>query len=153
MSDKIIVADRFAPEHRDTLAALLDTMIPANAEFGAPSGGDEEILNDVLASMTGNAADTVIELLGKLQKLTSEPFAAQAPATRWTIFEKLQQDEPHSIRLLGGLALQCYYRNGRTLESLGMEARSPFPLGQEVEQGDWTLLDPVKARGKIYREV
>ena len=39
------------------------------------------------------------------------------------------------------------------MESLGMEARPPFPKGYEVEQGDWSLLDPVRARPKMYREV
>jgi hypothetical protein len=33
-----------------------------------------------------------------------------------------------------------------------MEARPPFPKGHEVEQGDWSLLDPVRMRPKLYRE-
>jgi hypothetical protein len=31
------------------------------------------------------------------------------------------------------------------LRSLGLELRAPFPLGYQLEQGDWSLLDPVKA--------
>ena len=45
------------------------------------------------------------------------------------------------------------YRDDRVLRSLGMEPRPPFPKGFEVEQGDWSLLEPVKRRGKLYREV
>ena len=37
--------------------------------------------------------------------------------------------------------------------SLGMEPRPPFRKGFEVEQGEWSLLEPVRARGRIYREV
>ena len=33
------------------------------------------------------------------------------------------------------------------------DARPPFPKGFDVEQGDWSLLDPVKRRGTIYRPV
>ena len=38
------------------------------------------------------------------------------------------------------------------MRSLDMEPRSPFPDGFEVEQGDWSLLEPVKRRGKVYRD-
>ena len=48
---------------------------------------------------------------------------------------------------------QCYYRDDRVMRAIGMEPRAPFPKGYDVEQGDWSLLDPVRARGKIYRDV
>ena len=32
------------------------------------------------------------------------------------------------------------------LRSLGLELRAPFPKGYVLEEGDWALLDPVKAR-------
>jgi len=34
-----------------------------------------------------------------------------------------------------------------------MEPRPPFPKGFTIEEGDWTLLDPVRRRGKLYRDV
>jgi hypothetical protein len=37
------------------------------------------------------------------------------------------------------------------MQSLGMEVRPPFPKGFEVEQGDWSLLDPVRVRQPFYR--
>ena len=44
------------------------------------------------------------------------------------------------------VVLQCYYRDDRVLRSLGLELRAPFPQGYTLEQGDWSLLDPVKVR-------
>jgi hypothetical protein len=38
------------------------------------------------------------------------------------------------------------------MRSLGMEARAPFPKGFEVPAGDYDLLDPVRARGPIWRD-
>ena len=38
-------------------------------------------------------------------------------------------------------------------QSLGVEVRPPFPKGFEVERGDWSLPDAVRARPKLYREV
>ena len=46
---------------------------------------------------------------------------------------------------------QCYYRDRRVMSSLGIEVRPPFPKGYEVAQGDWSLLDPVRARAAFYR--
>jgi hypothetical protein len=65
------------------------------------------------------------------------------------------------FRASGGVAattlvrvvLQCYYRDDRVLRSLGLELRPPFPKGYPLEQGDWSLLEPVKARPSFWRRV
>jgi hypothetical protein len=51
------------------------------------------------------------------------------------------------------VVLQCYYRDDRVMRALGQEPRSPFPKGHVVEQGDWSLLDPVKNRAPFWRKV
>jgi hypothetical protein len=38
------------------------------------------------------------------------------------------------------------------MRSLGMEPRPPFPLGFAVEDGDWSLLEAVRARPQLYRD-
>ncbi len=50
------------------------------------------------------------------------------------------------------VVLQCYYRDERVVRSLGLEPRPPFPKGHALEQGDWSLLDPVKARPTMWRQ-
>jgi hypothetical protein len=52
---------------------------------------------------------------------------------------------------LGRVILQCYYRDDRVLRSLGIELRAPFPKGHVLPEGDWSLLDPVKARAGTLR--
>ncbi len=49
------------------------------------------------------------------------------------------------------VVLQCYYRDDRVLRSLGLELRAPFPKGHVLPDGDWSLLDPVRARGGVLR--
>ena len=53
---------------------------------------------------------------------------------------------------LGRVILAAYYRDDRVLLALGLEARSPFPKGHTVEQGDWSLLDPVRRRAPFWRD-
>ena len=66
---------------------------------------------------------------------------------------QLREIGGQSLMYLSQIILQCYYRDDRVMRSLDMEVRPPFPKGFEVEQGDWSLLDPVRARPKLYREV
>lgn len=153
MNDKIIATEKLDAQLRTTLIALLDTMIPSNEEFNVPSAGTEDIVSDVVHSMTGNAPTIVSEMLVRLNQQSTKRFEELDDAARWQAFTELQRTDALAFRTLGGILLQCYYRNDQVLESLGMEPRAPFPLGNEVEQGDWSLLDPVKARGSFYREV
>jgi hypothetical protein len=53
--------------------------------------------------------------------------------------------------VLARVILQCYYRDDRVLRSLGIELRAPFPKGHVLPEGDWSLLDPVRARGGSLR--
>ena len=53
--------------------------------------------------------------------------------------------------VLARVILQCYYRDDRVLRSLGIELRAPFPKGHVLPDGDWSILDPVKARGGSLR--
>ena len=48
-------------------------------------------------------------------------------------------------------ALNNQYSDDRVLRSLGLELRAPFPKGYALEQGDWALLDPVRARAGTLR--
>ena len=49
--------------------------------------------------------------------------------------------------------VQFYYQDDRVLKSLEIDPRPPYLLGHEVEQGDLSLLEPVRARGEIFRKV
>jgi hypothetical protein len=39
----------------------------------------------------------------------------------------------------------------RVVRSLGLEPRPPHPKGHVLEDGDWSLLDPVRARALTWR--
>jgi hypothetical protein len=50
-------------------------------------------------------------------------------------------------------AIDCYYRDDRVVRSLGLEPRAPYPKGHVLEQGDWSLLDAVRGRPRMWRDV
>ena len=91
-------------------------------------------------------------MLQRLDGLAGGPFADLDTQRRDAIAADLRQTGGGALAYLTRIILQCYYRDDRVMRSLGMEPRPPYPKGFEVEQGDWSLLDPVRARPKLYRD-
>jgi hypothetical protein len=140
-----------AQQARD-LRALAGTIIPASAAYGVPGADDERIFGDILGSL-GRDRDDVCRALADLAVLAGGGFAELAPARRNEVAARLREAGGAPLAALVRVVLLCYYRDDRVMRSLGQEPRPPFPKGHVVEQGDWSLLDPVRARPKMYRRV
>lgn len=134
-----------------SLRCLAEMMIPASAEYGVPSAGDDAIFGEILQSL-GRDTDHVIAVLQTLDAMSAGPFTELDPRRREALAARLRETGGEALTYLTRIILQCYYRDDRVMRSLGVEVRPPFPKGFEVEQGDWSLLDPVHARPKLYRD-
>jgi hypothetical protein len=134
-----------------SLRCLAEMIIPASAEYGVPGAGDDAILADILGSF-GRDADHVTTVLRILDTLSDGVFADLDPPGRNAVAARLREAGGEALMRLTRIILQCYYRDDRVMRSLEMEVRPPFPKGFEVEQGDWSLLEPVRARPPFYRE-
>jgi hypothetical protein len=138
-------------EQRRTLRCLAEMMIPASAEYGVPSAADDAIFADILKSLGSDAAH-VAAVLQRLDAISGGRFADLDAERREAIAARLREAGGEALTYTSRIILQCYYRDDRVMRSLGMEPRPPYPKGFEVEQGDWSLLDPVRARPKLYRD-
>lgn len=126
-------------------------MIPPDPEFGLPGADDEVIFGDILRSLGRDLSD-VSAALTRLAALSGGSFAELEASRRETVAHAfLADDSPHVVTL-GRVILQCYYRDDRVVRSFGLEPRPPFPKGHVVEQGDWSLLDAVRGRPKLWRD-
>ena len=132
-----------------SLRCLAEMMIPASAEYDVPGAGDEAIFGQILRSL-GSDARPVTAVLQTLD--ADGPFADLDPQRRDAVAAQLRETGGGALGYLTRIILQCYYRDDRVMRSLGLEPRPPYPKGFEVEQGDWSLLDPVRARPKLYRD-
>jgi hypothetical protein len=97
--------------------------------------------------------DHVVAVLRTLDALAGGVFADLEPPRREAVAAGLRETGGDALMYLTRIVLQCYYRDDRVMRALGMEIRPPFPKGFEVEQGDWSLLEPVRARPPFFREV
>jgi hypothetical protein len=144
-------AELTAAEKRD-LHRLAAFMVPANAEYGMPGADDEAIFADVVHSL-GRDRDAVRKALNMLREIAGGDFAGLDDAKAEAAATTLLGREGPVIAALGRAVLQCYYRDDRVMRALEIEPRAPYPKGRVLEQGDWSLLDAVRGRPRMWRDV
>ena len=132
------------------LRCLASMIIPASAKHGVPGADDDVIFADILSSI-GRDGDDVLAALAKLHTLAGGAFTALDTARRGKVARLLRVEGGRPVGILTRIVLLCYYRDDRVMVSLGLEVRPPFPKGHVVEQGDWSLLDPVRSRRPFWR--
>jgi hypothetical protein len=137
-------ANELTSAHRDDLRTVAAMIVPASDEYNVPGADDSAIQADVLATL-GRDTALVRQALDHLARLAGKPLADLDPARRDAVAQEFRASGGAAAATLVRVVLQCYYRDDRVLRSLGLELRAPFPQGYTLEQGDWSLLDPVKA--------
>ncbi|MDE0692755.1 MAG: gluconate 2-dehydrogenase subunit 3 family protein [Gammaproteobacteria bacterium] len=156
MSEDTIATDNpLNASQESALAAIVGAMIPASEEYAVPSAADPIIFADIL-TLVKRHPEPVVEGLAALDDIAESrhggPFSALGDEDKAAAIAAFSQSGNQHLRAIVSMTAQCYYRDDRVMASLGMEPRPPFPKGFEVEQGDLSLLDPVRARGRIWRE-
>ncbi|CAN7761261.1 hypothetical protein LJR220_002701 [Bradyrhizobium sp. LjRoot220] len=138
-------ANELTSAQRDDLRMIAAMIVPASHEYKVPGADDPAIQADMLATLGRDTAQ-VAQALDHLARLAGRPLADLDPARRDAVAQEFRASGGAAAATLVRVVLQCYYRDDRVLRSLGLELRAPFPQGYTLEQGDWSLLDPVKAR-------
>jgi len=137
-------------EQQQALKILAGLMIPASREYQVPGADDELIFSDILRTVIPQqqVASLVID---QLNDLADGDFAGGSSVVVQQAAERFRVSGSPLVAFVHALVAQCYYRDDRVMRSLGMAPRPPFPQGFEVDEGDWSLLDPVRARSPMYR--
>ncbi len=133
------------------LREIAGTMIPADAALGMPGADDPVILADIVRSVGRDLAQ-VREAVAAITEKSGGAFAGMDQAGREALLNDYHANGGAAAATLGRVILGAYYRDDRVLVAIGHEARAPFPKGYDVEQGDWSLLDPVRRRAKFWRD-
>ena len=139
------MTEPLTPPQRADLRTVAAMMIPASEEYEVPGADDAAIQADILATL-GRDTKRVAAALDYLARLADGPLAALDAERREAVAREFRANGGVAGATLIRVVLQCYYRDDRVLRSLGLELRPPFPKGHILPDGDWSLLDPVKAR-------
>ena len=143
-------ANELTSAQRDNLHTVAAMIVPASDEYKVPGADDPAIQADILTTL-GRDTKLVAAALDHLARLAGQPFAELDAARRDAVAQEFRSSGGAAAATLVRVVLQCYYRDDRVLRSLGIELRAPFPKGYVLPDGDWSLLDPVKARAGTLR--
>jgi len=149
----------FSAHHARALESVLDEIIPPSEDGRLPGAGELGLVAAIEAAVrkTPDLEPAVVQGLDALAEIAREAGAAEFSSLdreqRVAALHRIETSQPAFLPGLIFHSYCAYYQHGRVLEGLGMEPRPPYPLGYALAPSDPTLLDPVRARPKLYREV
>ena len=156
MSNLITTNNIFSKTENRNLNALLDLIIPADSVRGLPSAAELnflEYLEEFAADQIPKIKDELAELNEASLEKTSNLFFELGQDDRRELCELLRRIKRRFARTILVQTLNCYYQDSRVLMAWGRKPGAQFPEGNEVPHDDLRLLDPVRRRGKIFREI
>lgn len=134
-----------------TLRCIAGHMIPASAEHGVPGADDPAIFADIVRSVERDLP-ALRDALVAANAAAGGDLASLSRSAQDKALAGFRADRPALAGVIEAAVARCYYRDDRVMAAIGMEPRPPFPAGYAVVRGDWSLLEPVRARGRIYRD-
>ncbi len=148
MSNDVIATDHpLTASQQQTLAALLDTMLPASDDGNLPSARELDLIGYI-----NETAEDFIPLLVEIVDSFDEAFSDLSIVQRYPLVEAFSTTRTELFESLLFQLYDCYYQDDRVLEGIGMAAGPPFPEGNTIESGDLSLLDPVLEKSPTYRK-
>ncbi len=156
MADLIASDALLTEEQSQTLQLLLNMIIPPDAERGMPGAVELDFMGYVI-EFANDRIEHIQRELDSLNESSRSQYTVTFPqlddVDREALVKRLHSTRRQFARNIEVQTMFCYYQDDQVLEALGMEARPPFPKGNEVLRGDLSLLDPVRQRPKLYREI
>jgi hypothetical protein len=142
---------------RALLRQVLDEIIPPSDDGSFPGAGElgvGERMEEMLAEQPefGRTIEQGLASVGRLaENRHPSGFGGLSGTERASVLREVEAVEPASFGALVMCAYLVYYSDRRITDRLGVR-NPPQPQGYELEQGDMSLLDPVRARPKLWRD-
>lgn len=147
-----------SPEESEMLRGLLDVVVPPSADGRLPGAGELDLVDHVvrvsrqmpmLRPVLDYGLTTLAELAGSRR---AGGWASLSLAERTALLEEFTRSDQFFLPAFLFLAYSGYYQHPRVVTALGLEPRAPHPHGYAMPPDDLTLLERVRARGRLYRE-
>ncbi len=148
----------FSEQEQRTLAAVLDEIIPPNADRKMPGAGAigvARFIEDTTLRQSPETLPIVQKGLAAADELAfsrkATPFAALSPKDRLDVLRELESTTPSFLSSLIFPTFLGYYQSPAVGIALGIGSDPPHPKGYSMEPFDLALLDSVRRRPKLYR--
>ena len=147
----------FSPDERAALSSVLDEIIPRSADGRLPGAGEAGLVEAIEEAQRRSpelrsAIDAGLSALGALLASRGvEDLASLGEPDRLEAMSELAKRAPTFVPGLVFHTYVAYYQHDRVVRALGLEPRPPHPGGYALEEGDLSLLDPVRRRKPMFR--
>ena len=136
---------------RDCLRCIAGHIIPGSPELDLPGADDPGIVG-VMVQGLNRDAPALRNVLARVDQTAGGRICALQAAGQAEVLNRLRHETPGLFAVVESVVARAYYSDDRVLRAIGMEPRPPFPSGYTVDGGNWSLLDPVRARGSLLRD-
>ena len=147
----------FAAAQRELLVSVLNRIVPAAGAFpGAGDLGVASYLDRVVGQSTALRrlfAQGLVQITLMSQTQYAQPFTMLSQEQRDAVLRQVETTAPEFFEVLVTHTYSGYYSHPTIVRLLGMEGRPPQPRGHHLEPLDLSLLDNIKQRQPIYRQV
>lgn len=145
--------DEFSQREMEILGLVAREIIPPSDEHALPGADVAAVLSIIVDKARGHKK-RIMAGVGALEQFARDDLkTGLTPENLPEVLNNHQKELRSFTGVMMMITAQSYYQDPGVLKSLGLPGRPPFPKGHDVESGDWTLLDQVKRRGRLYREV
>jgi hypothetical protein len=144
------MSEPFAADELGTLSSLLDEVLPPRDDGRLPGAGALGLADAVDHATRGLPLRPVIA--AALASLAAAGFSSGSRPEKLARLQALAQEAPAVFQALLAHAYGAYYTHSEVVEAIGLPPHPPFPKGYDVPATDFSLLDPVRRRAKLYRE-
>jgi len=156
MTDRVPSGSFLTEEQSHSLRILLNMIVPPNKGKGLPGAGELDFVGYVreFAPDQIEAVQNELDLLEQTsQSQYQRRFADLKQIEQDSLVGRMRKRDVEFALHIIVQAMGCYYQDDKVVIALGMEARPPFPKGNDVVSGDLSLLDPVREKKQIYKDV
>ena len=147
----------FAAAQCELLVSVLNRIVPAAGTF--PGAGDLGVASYIdrlvgqSAALKRLFAQGLVQITLTSQTQHAQPFTALLEEQRDAVLHHVEAIAPEFFEALVTHTYSGYYSHPTIVRLLGMEGRPPQPRGHHMEPLDLSLLDNIKQRQPIYRQV
>jgi len=147
----------FTEAQESLLLDIMNRIIPA--EDGFPGAGDLGLASHIDSAVGGSALLMRLFLDGlshveiEAHQAAAKEFSDPSPGEKDQVLKSVERERPGFFRALVQHTYNDYYTNPAVFPLIGYEGRPPQPGGYPMKPFDPSLLDNVKKRLPLYRQI
>tara|TARA_B100000795_G_scaffold269117_1_gene257620 strand:+ start:2342 stop:2764 length:423 start_codon:yes stop_codon:yes gene_type:complete len=135
------------------ISVILDMLIPADDALGMPPASSLDF-NEYITKY--KIEKIVLDFLSELIKISidefSQDFKELNEEQREVVLNKTKLKDIRLFTTFVKHSFKAYYSDKRVLSLLDIGSSPPFPVGNVLEDDEWSILMPVYERGSFYRK-